>query len=132
MLDMEFPALREDPSLCVCRTIDLYLERTKPWRGKEDNQLLVSYNRPHKAVKKCTVSQWLVKVLKKSGIDTETFTAHSTRYASTLNAKALGVSLADAVKLGKWTSDSMFRKRYCKEVVTSASEFQKTLFLKKL
>jgi len=34
--------------LCVCKCIDVYLEKTV-WRGVE-NQLLLSYIRPHKPV----------------------------------------------------------------------------------
>ena len=72
-----------------------------------------------------------MEFLKITGIDTNTFKAHSTRYASTSNAKALGVSITDIVKRGQWKSDSMFWQRYCKNVLTNSDgNFQKRLFIK--
>ena len=74
-----------------------------------------------------------MEFLKIAGIDTDTFNAYSTIYASTSNAKALGVSITDIVKKGQWTSDSMFRQRYCKDVIlNSECQFQKRLFAKAL
>ena len=101
----------EDSSLCVCKTIDQYLERTRPWReGK--NQLLLATLKPHNEVQTSTVSGWLVKTLALAGIDTNIFSAHSTRSASTTKAKNQGVSVEDIVKQGQWSSDSMLRKCY--------------------
>ena len=82
---------------------------------------------PHKSVKTCTVSRWLVQTLISAGIDTSIFTGHSTRYASTSSAKAQGISIKNIISRANWTSDSMFRKRYCKDILKS--NFQKTVLL---
>ena len=56
---------------------------------RQDHQkLLVSYQKPHKAISKDTVAQWLKEELKLAGIDTSIFGAHSTRATSTSAAKA--------------------------------------------
>ena len=59
--DLKFPTLEE--GLCVCHTLDTYLERLKPLRSEENTQSLLSYIKSHDPVKKCTVSRWMVKVL---------------------------------------------------------------------
>ena len=87
--DIKFDFLPEEKnSLCVGRTIDLYIERTKEWRSDKNTQLLLSYISPHKSVKTLsTVSRWLVQTLTSAGIDTSIFTGHSTRYALPLAQK---------------------------------------------
>ena len=59
-----------------------YLERTKNLRH-DHHKLLFSYQKPHGPASKDTVSRWLKLELKLAGIDTSTFSAHSTRAAST-------------------------------------------------
>ncbi|MEO0684125.1 MAG: hypothetical protein AAFY76_03520 [Cyanobacteria bacterium J06649_11] len=102
--DIKFDFLPEDNSLCVGRTIDLYIERTKEWRSDKNTQILLSYISPHKPVKTCTVSRWLVQTLTSAGIDTSIFTGHSTRYASTSSAKAQGISIKNIISRANWTS----------------------------
>ena len=129
--NLKFLAFKEDRSLCVCHTLDTYLEKLKPLQSEGDTQLLLSHIKSHNPVKTYTVSRWMMEFLKASGIDTKYFSGHSTRYASTSNAKALGIPIVEIVNRVHWSSDSMFKKRYCVEVV-SDSNFQKTLFLRKL
>ena len=54
-----------------------------------------------------------------SGINTEVFTGHSTRSASTSKAKASGVSSNDIIKRVYWTQTSTFEK------FTKKKSFQK-------
>ena len=97
---LDFKVYHADASLCVCRTLDLYIERTKSRRG-DYKQLLISLSRPFHPVKSCTVSRWLVDMLGMCGIDTKNFKAHSTRAASTSKASSSGVSLIEIVKRGE-------------------------------
>ena len=50
------------------------------------------------------------KVLKMSGIDVNTFTAHSTRGASTLAVANSGITTNDILKVADWSTESVFRK----------------------
>ena len=125
--DIKFDFLLEDNSLCIGRTIDLYIERTRVEIRQKNNQLLLSYISPHKSVKTCTVSRWLVQTLTSAGIDKSIFTGHSTRYASTSSTKAQKISIKNIISRTNWTSDSMFCKRYCKDILKS--NFQKTVLL---
>ena len=54
-----------------------------------------------------------------AGIDTEAFSAHSTRSASTSKARMVGVSLEDIVRAANWSSTSTFSRFYHRPVVLS-------------
>ena len=91
---------------------------------KIETQLLLSFIKPHKGVTTQTISRWILEVLDSSGINTEVFTSHSTRSASTSKAKASGVSSNDTIKRGNWTKTSTFEKFYQKEILPEGEEFQ--------
>ena len=76
-----------DKNLCVCHCIDMYLERTKPWR-KNERQLLLSFVEPHQCITTQTVPRWIVEILTLSGIDTSIFKTRSTRSASASKASS--------------------------------------------
>ncbi|RCN34942.1 site-specific recombinase, phage integrase family [Ancylostoma caninum] len=80
----------DDPRLYI-QTLVAYLETESIRKGK--NRLLISYSRPHRAITASTVGWWIKWVLREAGVDTS-FTAHSTRSASTSKAMREGVSLA--------------------------------------
>ena len=73
-LSVEFCAYQQNPKLCVVQAI-------KP------SQLLLRTLAPHQEVKKSTVAGWVKAILGSAGTDTNLFTAHSTRAASTSKAK---------------------------------------------
>ena len=110
---LTFQRFSESPKICVCTVIENYIIRTSLLRN-EENLLLISHVKPHKAVKSCTISKWIVGMLGLSGIDTSTFKAHSTRAASTSKASDLGVPLSEIVKRGRWTNSSTFENFYKK------------------
>ena len=49
-----------------------YLKRTQGSRGDED-KLFISFQKPHKAVSRDTISRWVKQVLEAAGIDTKVF-----------------------------------------------------------
>ena len=67
-------------------TLDYYLKATENLRNS--TRLLVSYIKPYRAVTSSTIGRWIKPMLGQEGIDTELFSAHSTRYASTSIATA--------------------------------------------
>ena len=62
---IKYCVFQDNKNLCVCHHIDLYLDRSKDWRNNEQ-QLLLSFVNPHKAVSTSTLSRWIVEVLKYS------------------------------------------------------------------
>ena len=111
-------------NICVCKHIDLYLEKTKEWH-KTEPQLLLSFIGPHQGVSASTVSRWIITVSNLSSIDTNTFTNHSTRSASSSKAKPSGVSTAEIIKRRYWSRSST--SFYRKEILPGEVIFQLTI-----
>ena len=111
---VEFRPYDKDPSLCAVSYLTEYLTRTKKLRM--DRKLLISYQKPHKAVSKDTVGRWLKMGLKAAGIDTSIFGAHSTRAASTSAADSHMVPITTIMECAGWSSENTFMKFYRKPI----------------
>uniref|UniRef100_A0ABD2VZE0 Tyr recombinase domain-containing protein n=1 Tax=Trichogramma kaykai TaxID=54128 RepID=A0ABD2VZE0_9HYME len=85
---------------CVATTLQSYLKRPEEM-PKDIEELFKSVKPPIRAVTTQTLCRWVKDTLKKCGIDTDIFSAHSTRHASTSAAKRLENS-----KLGEAQKDS--------------------------
>ncbi len=111
-----FAAYEDEQHICVSQCLQLYLERTKQFRssrnGEIPDQLLISYHRPHRPVKACSIARWIKSVLNSAGIDTNIFKGHSTRAASTSKARKSGLPLEDITKMADWSSPSTFMPFY--------------------
>ena len=83
-------------------------------------QLFISYQKPHKAVTKGTIANWIKKVLTLAGIDMKIFTPHSTRSASTsfVNGK---IPIETILKTAGWRKDSVFRKHYNRPITNNSA-----------
>ncbi|XP_014217272.1 uncharacterized protein LOC106645836 [Copidosoma floridanum] len=116
----------QNSNLCVYRTIRLYLQKTAPIR-ESASQLFISYQTPHKAVSKDTVSRWLKAVLREAGIQ-EVFTAHSTRHASTTRAHQQGLNINVIKQAAGWSESSKtFFRFYNRPIEKSIGNFSKTV-----
>ena len=122
---IEFLAYPENTKLCVVSVLHDYLARTRQIRNSCD-QLLISYQKPHQAITKDTLARWLRDVLTKSGVDTEVFSAHSTRSASTSAAARCGLPVDTIMKAAGWSATSTFTKFYKK---APKQNFGQTLLL---
>lgn len=74
--------------------------------------------KPYRAVTSTTIGRWIKSMLGQSGINTEFFTAHSTRFASTSKAAAT-VSMGVIVATAGWTDEPTFRNFYNKPVAVT-------------
>ena len=101
-------------NLCIITTLKEYISRSSILRS--DDQLFLSYKKPHKAVSKETIARWIRITLNKAGINTNKFKPHSTRSASTSAAAAAGASINCIMKAAGWSQESTFRKFYNKDV----------------
>ena len=104
----------DNENLCVMHTLLKYMDRTRTQR--KSRQLLVSYC-TFMPVTSSTVARWLKEVLSLSGINTDTFKAHSYRSAATSAALSKGCSLNDILKTADWSSAKNFYKFYFRESV---------------
>ena len=96
--------------------VNVYLKRSNSWREKGQTQLLLSHLKPHKEIQKSTLAGWVKIVLRKAGIDTSQFKAHSCRSAATSKSKAMGISLEGMSKKGQWSGESIWQKHYHKPI----------------
>ena len=74
--------------------------------------LFLSYIKPHGPVTSQCIANWLKAILKKAGIDTSVFKAHSVRGASSTTALTKGVLIEDILHTADWSTDSTFRRFY--------------------
>ena len=116
-----------DEILDVRRCLIEYIDRTQPLRESE-TQLLISYIKPHKAVKSCTIAKWLRMLMYLSGVDTSIFKAHSTRGACTSKVNKAGLSVGQIMKMAQWKSEITFRRFYDKPLQSSEQTFQDMVF----
>ena len=102
-----------DKELCPVNSIKEYLKRT--YDVRKDDNLFLSYVKPYRPVKPCSIARWLKVILQGAGLGT--FRAHSTRGAAVTAAFAQGMSVADILAVADWSSDSMFKKHYYRPVI---------------
>lgn len=110
--------------LCVMHTLLYYIDRTRLHR--QCNQVLISYI-TFRAITTSTVARWLKQVLELSGVNTDTFKAHSFRGASTSKAYFKGCSLKRILDTADWSSDKTFKKFYCRRPANNLS-FSQAVF----
>ena len=116
-----------DEILDVRRCLIEYIDHTQPlWES--ETQLLISYIKPHKAVKSCTIAKWLRMLMYLSGVDTSIFKAHSTRGACTSKVNKAGLSVGQIMKMAQWKSEITFRRFYDKPLQPSEQTFQDMVF----
>ena len=101
----------DNKNLCVVTHLTEYLERTAPLRN-EHTELFISFQRPYLPVSKDTIARWVKSTLKSAGINTNIFSAHSCRAASTSAAKAAGLNLKDIMRSAGWTNAQTFARFY--------------------
>lgn len=115
---LRLPFFTRNNAICVATILLIYLEKTKDIRGSI-NKLFISFKKPHKAVSTQTISRWIKKVMCKSGIDINIFSAYSTRHASTSAAKRQGVNIDQIRKTASWSKDSETFARFYNRCVNS-------------
>ncbi len=115
ILPIELLAFKENENLCIINVLKEYLTRTEKIRIGDF--LLISWRKPHKKVTKDTISRWIKETMTRSGINTETFQAHSTRAASTSAVVKKGASMRCILEAGGWSAESTFTKYYRKEKI---------------
>ena len=107
---MKFP---EEPSLSVTVHLREYLKRTSSYRG-ENTQLFLSYIKPFKPISKDTLSRWIKEILKATGINTDKYSLHSTRAASTSKCRSKGLQIDEIMKTAGWSNAGTFARFYRK------------------
>lgn len=126
---LDLPFFQNEPQLCVARCLLRYIKVTESIRGTE-KRLFISYRKPHKAISAQTISKWIKSTLSDCGVD-ESFTAHSTRHASTSRASDRGLSVELIKRTANWSQNSqVFAKFYKRPVAKESNKgFAETVLL---
>lgn len=126
---LTLPYFQEKTEICPVNTLSAYLDKTKLLRGN-CQPLFIGLKKPHKSVSSQTISRWIKMTLGECGIDITTFTAHSTRHASTSKAHSLGVNLDLIRKTAGWSGSSQtFGKFYKRNIINSDDCFARYIML---
>ena len=104
----------ENTEVCLVTVLQLYLDRTAEQASsmRSPRPVFVTSRKPIHRAKPGTIGHWIKDTLSKAGVDTETFSAHSTRSASTSHAATRGVPVCDILKAATWSSQSTFERFY--------------------
>jgi len=105
--------------LCVVHCMTEYLGKRNLLVPAEIKQLFITYGHPHRPATNDTISRWIQNGLKSAGIDTQTFRAHSCRAAAASKARQIGISREEIMKRGCWSSDSIFKTFYDKDIINA-------------
>ena len=90
-----------DKAVCAVTLIKMYISRTRAIRL--DDTLFLSFVKPHRDVHVDTIRRWIMDIMSEAGIDTASFKPHSTRAASTSQAKAREVPLHTIMNAAMWS-----------------------------
>ena len=108
-LPITYHAFPHDVALCTVATLEFYLSaRGKLVNAALHDELFRCYRNPHGPATRDTLARWVKMVLGSSGVNLDTFSAHSCRSASTSKAAASGVSLERILMAGQWSTSSTF------------------------
>ena len=111
---LEFPVYNMEPCLCVVVNLKLYLQKTLPYR--KSSKLFLSYQKPYSAISKDTLARWCKDVLYRAGIDTNLYSSHSSRAATTSLLAKNGMNMKDICKNAGWSSERTFAAHYNKVI----------------
>ena len=113
-MEFFFPSFTHNKTLCPVACLDSYVERSKAWRGvgNRPQPLFLSFQASHKPVSSTTIGRWLKDVIRKAGIDVDTFKALSTRGAASSAARDRGVSIQETLQTADWTRETTFNRFY--------------------
>ncbi len=109
---LSFRKFDVNDNLCIVLLAKEYIRRTQELRIEPDGGLLISYIRPHKPVSKDTLARWIKNVITKAGVDVSTFSAHSTRAASTSAMFNAGVPVDRILQVAGWSNATTFERYY--------------------
>ena len=117
------PFYFENNNICPARTLQFYIKKTQHLRNDTKN-LFISFKKTFKKVSTQTLSRWVKEVLYECGIDTDIFSAHSTRHGSTSAAKRKGVNIDQIRKSAGWSENSAtFARFYDRPILPDVRSF---------
>jgi len=109
-----YPSFKDNSEICPVTVLHSYIQRTTDQVTSISGQqpLFITSRNPFHRARPGTIGHWIKDVLQLVGINTESFSAHSTRSASISYAASKGVPISDILKAANWSSSSTFEQFY--------------------
>ena len=95
--------------LCIAECVNSYLGVRKKLLNAKVMEFIVIYEKSHKLALSDTISRWIKDEFGKADINTNVYTEHSCRAASTNKARDNDVSVTESLKRQFWKSENTFR-----------------------
>jgi hypothetical protein len=108
---MEIMRYSEDPDICPVATTSVYLQKTEGLAPDHDF-LILSIRKPFLPVGADCISKIVKNAMTQAGVDTSIFNAASLRMASASKALDKGASVDAVMRIGQWSSFSVFQRFY--------------------
>ena len=103
-------------NVCVVNALKAYVDATSLIRTEHTlSSFFVTCVKPYRAASKDTIARWIKVSIHKAGVP-DTFSAHSTRSASTSADAARGVDVVSILKKAGWSSSCTFYRFYNKPI----------------
>jgi len=108
----------DNSELCPVTVLRMYIDKTAEQAVtiNSPKPVFVTSRKPFRRAKPGTIGHWIKDVLQLAGVNTEVFSAHSTRSASTSWAASKGVPINDILKAANWSSQTTFEQYYFRPV----------------
>ena len=127
--DLILPFFKDRPGLCVASAVLEYMRITKELRDTETKTLFIISVKPYSQASSQTIGHWVKSVLSKAGVNTEQFTAYSTRHAAVSIAHTRGIDIATIRRSAGWAPGSKtFFKFYNRPIQSPNDQFARAVF----
>jgi site-specific recombinase XerD len=106
-----------DTSVCPVSAVQEWISRSKDWRSNQESRFLFLRLDPsHAPLSSQRVAKVTMDLMRSAGIDVKQFKAASTRSAAATKALDAGCEVDSVMKLGRWSSRSVFDKFYNRSI----------------
>uniref|UniRef100_A0A1Y1LMB9 Tyr recombinase domain-containing protein n=1 Tax=Photinus pyralis TaxID=7054 RepID=A0A1Y1LMB9_PHOPY len=122
------PFFIDKPSICVASALQCYVTRSKVIRLLSCRKLFLTHKKPIHNASSQTISRWIKEILSNSGLDTNIFSAHSTRHAATSAAARRGISIDTIRTTASWSAKSNTFARFYQRPVRDLEDFAGAVF----
>lgn len=124
---LEIPFFSSRPSVCPAKTLVAYLQKTEDLRPAGEDRMFITFKKPHHAATTQSISRWIKNTLAQSGIDIGTFSAHSTRHASTSAAARNGASIEVIKRTAGWSRNSRVFAEFYNRPLLDEQQFAESI-----
>lgn len=104
-----------------------YLTKTKDLRAKEKS-IFITFKKSYQTASSQTLARWIKSCLQKAGVDTQQFSAYSTKHAAISTASLIGIDIDTTRRTAGWFNKSdVFTRFYNRPIITDQSIFAKSV-----